>query len=173
MARKNKVLPFVVQPRLQPIMERIGNEESGIIEIRRQGYLSVSEKTIVDQVSADLSDQSEMIAAVKKIADSEGRPISEIFAELQGSNDNKLLEKYALEIATATNSAKTQEDKIRVVSATALLICRVDSRWGVEDTMELHPDIVDGLALLYKEEDSRSLEAFNRNTEASEEPVKK
>lgn len=173
MARKNKVLPFVVQPRLQPITERIGSEESGIIEIRRQGYLSVSEKTIVDQVSADLSDQSEMIAAVKRIADSEGRSISEIFNELQSPDGSKLLEKYSVEIAAATGSAKNQEDKIRVVSATALLMCRVDSRWGVEDTMELHPDIVDGLALLYKEEDSRSLEAFTQNKETSDEPVKK
>lgn len=173
MARKIKTLPFIVQPRLQPIIERLGNEDSGVIEIRRQGYLSVTEKTIVDQVTADMSDQGEMIAAVKAIAEGEGRTISDIFDELQNSEDNSLMNKYAMEIASASSSAKSQEDKVRVISATALLLCRIDANWTVEDTMNLHPDLIDELALLYKEEDQRSVEAFNQDQESSEEPAKK
>ena len=46
---KKKGLPFVVQPRLQPIVEQVGTEESGIIEIERRGYLSVAEKAIAQQ----------------------------------------------------------------------------------------------------------------------------
>ena len=47
MARKKKGLPFIVQPRLKPIIEIVGTEESGQIEIERKGYLTVSEKAIV------------------------------------------------------------------------------------------------------------------------------
>ena len=173
MARKIKTLPFIVQPRLQPIIARLGTEESGVIEIRRQGYLSVTEKTIVDQVTADMSDQGELISAVKAIAEGEGRTVSEIFEELQNSEDNRLLSKYAVEIATASSSAKSQEDKVRVISATALLMCRIDTNWTVEDTMNLHPDLIDELALLYKEEDERSVEAFNQSEDSTQEPVKK
>jgi hypothetical protein len=31
-------LPFVVEPRLKPIIEEIGSEESGKIQIERRGY---------------------------------------------------------------------------------------------------------------------------------------
>ena len=43
-------LPFVVEPRRKPIVERVGNEESGVIEIERRGYLTTGEKTFVQQV---------------------------------------------------------------------------------------------------------------------------
>ena len=96
MARKKKGLPFVVQPRLEPIMERVGTEESGIIEIKRQGYLSVAEKTMVEQATSDMSDSADLIDVVREIASAEGRTVSEIFEELQGSEGSSpLLEKYA------------------------------------------------------------------------------
>ena len=50
MARKAKAkLPFLVEPKRQPIMERLGNEESGVIELPRRGYLTVAEKSFVQQ----------------------------------------------------------------------------------------------------------------------------
>ena len=44
---KKKGLPFVVQPKYEPILERVGTDESGIIEIERRKYLTVQEKAIV------------------------------------------------------------------------------------------------------------------------------
>lgn len=160
MARKRKGLPFVVQPRFEPIIEKIGTEASGIIEIKRLGYLTVAEKTIVDQAAQQISDQGELVAAVRLIAESEKTTMTEIFTKLQDPDDQSLLEKYAAEIATASTSAKSQEEKMQVIASTALLICRIDPEWTVEESMELHPDLLAALYVLYREEDERSVTAF-------------
>lgn len=174
MARKNKGLPFVVQPRLEPIIERVGTEDSGVIEIRRQGYLSVAEKSMVDQASADLSDQDELIGAVKQIAAAEGLTISKVFDMLQDSEDSApLLEKYAAEIAMASSSGQTQVRKVKIIAATALIMSRIDTDWTVEETMELHPDLLEGLYSLYQDEDMRSLAAFEAGSEKKDSAAKK
>ena len=160
MARKKKGLPFVVQPRLEPIIETIGTPESGKIEIIRRGYLTVAEKSIVDQATSDLSDQGELLAAVRAIAKAEKKTVGEIFGLLQNGKQSELVEKYTEEIAAASSSVKAQEDKVRIIAATALLMCRIDPQWSVEDSMELHPDLLAELYVLYMEEDARSLEAF-------------
>ena len=174
MARKKKGLPFVVQPRLEPIMERVGTEESGIIEIKRQGYLSVAEKTMVEQATSDMSDASDLIDVVREIASAEGRSVSEIFEELQNSEKaSPLLEKYATQIATASGSAQNQQRKIQIVAATALILCRIDAEWTVEQSMDLHPDLLEGLYQLYQEEDARSLAAFEAASPSKEGESKK
>lgn len=166
MARKRKGLPFVVQPRFIPIPEEVGTEESGVITINRLGYLTVAEKTIVDQAASQISDQGELIAAVRTIAAAEKTTMTEIFSKLQDPDDQSLLEKYAAEIATASSSAQSQEGKMKVIAATALIICRIDTDWTVEESMSLHPDLLDGLYELYKEEDARSVEAFTNDDTA-------
>ncbi len=164
----------MVQPRLEPIIERVGTEESGIIEIRRQGYLSVAEKTMVDQASQELSDQGELLAAVKAIAKAENLSMADVFDALQDpSKNSSLVEDYAIEIATASSAARTQEDKIRIISATALLICRIDPNWTVEESMELHPDLLAGLHRLYMDEDARSIEALTSGIEKRDAVSKK
>ena len=62
------------------------------------------------------------------------------------------------------------QEKLTIIQATALLICRIDSEWTVEETMELHPDILSGLAALYVDEDNQSVEALEAasSSEASE-----
>ena len=161
MARKKKGLPFVVQPRLEPIVERVGTEESGIIEIQRKGYLTVAEKTMVEQATSDMSDQGELIEAVRRISEGEGISMAEVFEQLQKSEGgSSLLQKYAKEIAAASSSANSQQRKVEIVAATALILCRIDSDWTVEQSMDLHPDLLSGLYELYLEEDSRSLDAF-------------
>jgi hypothetical protein len=48
MAKKKAVrLPFVVAPRLEPIVETVGTDESGKIEIIRRGHLTVAEKAFI------------------------------------------------------------------------------------------------------------------------------
>ena len=174
MARKKKGLPFVVQPRLEPIMERVGTEESGIIEIKRQGYLSVAEKTMVEQATSDMSDAADLIDVVREIASAEDRTVSEIFEELQDSEKaSPLLEKYAAQIASASGSAQNQQRKIQIVAATALILCRIDAEWTVEQSMELHPDLLEGLHQLYQEEDARSLAAFEAASPSKEGESKK
>ena len=171
MARKKKGLPFVVQPRLEPIIERVGSEESGIIEIARKGYLTVAEKSIIEQATSDVSESGELIAAVKAIAEAEGKPVAQIFEMLQSEAGQDLLVKYSEEVSAAASAGHSQQTKVRVVAATALILCRIDPDWTVEQSMELHPDLLDGLYELYLDEDSRSLTAFNQ--EVSTEGAKK
>lgn len=174
MARKKKGLPFVVQPRLKPIVERIGSEESGILEIERRGYLSVAEKAMVDQAAGEMGDQAEMIEVVRKIARLENRSITDIFQELQDADTGSdLLNKYAVEVAAVSSSASIQQQKTRIVASTALIISRIDPEWGVEETMELHPDLLDGLYELFLDEDARSLEAFENSSKESKENASK
>lgn len=161
MPAKKKGLPFVVQPRLKPIMAQIGTEESGIIEIERRGYLTVAEKAMVEQAALEGGDQEALLETVKAIAVEEGRPVSEIFDELQDSSRNTaLLNKHATLLAQVTTNVNAQQQKGRIVSATALILSRIDSGWTVDQTMEMHPDLLDGLYQLYVEEDNKSLEAF-------------
>ena len=161
MARKKKGLPFVVQPRLEPIIERVGSEESGIIEIQRKGYLTVAEKSIVDQASSAMDGQNDMLVIIREIAQEEGRSVIEIFEELQNREESELFNKYTEKIAAVSLTAQSQQQKTEIITATALLMCRIDPEWTVEQTMELHPDLLKGLANLYRDEDMRSLEAFD------------
>ena len=171
MASKRKGLPFVVQPRLEPIIERIGSEESGIFEIPRKGYLTVAEKSIVEQASSDMSDQGELLAAVKEISRGENISVAEVFEMLQGDAGSELLVKYSDQVAQASASAKNQQNKIEIIAATALIMCRIDTSWGAADSIELHPDLLSDLYKLYLEEDARSLEAFEARS-GSEKPKK-
>ena len=40
-------IPFVLQPKNEPVKEVVGNEEIGAVEILRRGYLTVGEKALV------------------------------------------------------------------------------------------------------------------------------
>jgi hypothetical protein len=52
------------------------------------------------------------------------------------------------------------QERVDIVQATALIICRVDEKWTVEQSMDLHPDLIKLLSTLYNEEDSREVEAL-------------
>ena len=61
-------LPFVVQPKRQPILEQIGSEESGLIEIERRGYLTAGEKSFVQQVQQFDNGTTEIITVSRRVA---------------------------------------------------------------------------------------------------------
>ena len=52
------------------------------------------------------------------------------------------------------------QEKAALIQATALLICRVNEAWTIEQTMELHPDLVADLAKLYTDEDNKTIDAL-------------
>ena len=81
MARK-KGLPFVVQPRLKPVIERIGSEESGVFEIERRGYLSVAEKAIAQQASGGDDSVRQLYVLAGRIARETGRQQAEVVQDL-------------------------------------------------------------------------------------------
>ena len=160
MARKKKGLPFVVQPRLQPIVEQVGTEESGIIEIERRGYLSVAEKAIAQQATQGDDSVRKMYALGGRIARETGKQQLEVMQDLMQSQRPEYMADFEDEILESMIEMMAYQERVDIVQATALIICRVDEKWTVEQSMDLHPDLIKLLSQLYVEEDKRSTEAL-------------
>ena len=160
MARKKKGLPFVVQPRLQPIVEQVGTEESGIIEIERRGYLSVAEKAIVQQATQGDDSVRKMYALGGRIARETGKQQMEVMQALMRPERPEYMEPFEDEILENMIEMMAFQERVDIVQATALLICRIDEKWSVEQSMDLHPDLIKELSMLYVEEEKRSTEAL-------------
>lgn len=165
MARKSKGLPFVVQPRLQPIVDRIGTETSGVIEIERRGYLSVAEKAIVQGVSVGDGSVRQMFALAGRIGRETNRQQSEVAQDLMSTPQPDYLIPYQEEIGECIMTMLEFQERTSVVQATALLVCRVDQSWTIEQTMELHPDLIEALARLYIDEDNKSIDLLEAAAE--------
>ena len=158
MARKRK-LPFVVQPRFAPIEAEVGTEESGIFKIKRFGYLTVAEKAFTQAAMADDSGMSSVYALAARIARETGKAQRDVFIDMsEGSKD--YLEPFAEDIMAAVAGMASYNEKLALVQSTALLIMRLDEKWTADDTMELHPDIIEGLQALYEDEEAKTIDAF-------------
>ena len=160
MARKKKGLPFVVQPRLQPIVEQVGTEESGIIEIERRGYLSVAEKAITQQATQGDDSVRKMYALGGRIARDTGKQQLEVMQDLMQATRPEYMSAWEDEILESMIEMMAYQERVDIVQATSLIICRVDEKWTIEQSMDLHPDLIKMLSKLYTEEDQRSVEAL-------------
>jgi hypothetical protein len=172
-------LPFVVQPRRQPILERIGTEESGIIEVERRGYLTTGEKSLVQQVQQSGDGTAEIVTLSRQIARKYALGMDKaynlIIAVISNSKaeDQKLAEEieteFAEELTSIVKGLASGQIREELIFAFCLLRYRVDPDFAIEDIQTVHPDIISGLAALYRDEESRSLEAFNTPQEGASE----
>ena len=150
-------LPFVVQPNKKPVLKKIGTAESGQIEIEARGYVTVGEKAMVDQSVqsvAVIAFQSTLIG----IAQVEGKTPEEVYEDFSTTPAPEYLEAWTEELQEAVNALSIESAKRNIVQATALLVSRVDSEWTIQDTMELHGDLVAGLSELYVKESNASID---------------
>lgn len=161
MARKTRTLPFVVQPRLKPVIETIGTKESGTIQIERRGFLSVAEKAWAQAFESEDSSQAALFRVAAQIGSDLSIDPSEVFNMITstGGQDPRLAP-YSADLLSAIQAVNAAQERKKFVMATCLISSRVDPKWEVEDTMTLHPDILDGLAELFVEEESKSVEAL-------------
>ena len=160
MARKKKGLPFVVQPRLQPIIEQIGIEASGILAIERKGYLTVAEKSIVQVGLKHDTTVRKMYILAARIARETSVDQSQVGQDMIKPERPEYLAPYAEDIDECVLEMMAFQERAAIINATALLMCRIDPNWSVEQTMELHPELMAELALLYIEEEKQSTEAL-------------
>ena len=158
-------LPFVVQPRLKPVVEVLGNEYSGTIEIERRGYLTAGEKTFLAAQFSSEGVTRMTLAIVRDIARKYGISQEKAYEELQGAiavgsgkYSDKILEDFREQIEELSGAMVEVEQRRRLVTAYCLVIYRIDPNTQFEDFMELHPDLIDALAALYEDEDRRSTE---------------
>lgn len=160
-ARKTRTLPFVVKPRLQPVLTTVGSEESGKIEIERRGYLTVAEKSWVQTLESGDETQGRLHRLAVRLGaelNMEPRAALTLISESQ-LNDERLLP-FQEEILEILADMSSFQERRKIITATCLLVNRVDPAWDVEDTMQLHVDLLQDLADLYVEEETKSLEAL-------------
>jgi len=164
MARKKVKLPFVVAPRREPILETLGTDESGKIQIPRKGYLTVAEKSFIQQASASDETVGGLNRLAGRIARDKGVQQQDVINELgTGNFSSEMLEGYEKDIDEIVSLMANFEYRRKVVAASCLLYFRVSEELTIADTMNLHPDLVDAIYDLFKDEDAKSIEAFEKN----------
>lgn len=171
-------LPFVVEPRLKPIIDRVGSEESGIIEIERRGYLTAGEKNFVQQVQQGDASAGAIIGLARKVAREYSIDLEQAYnivtAVITGSvaSDNQIAvqveAKFAEEIQRTLNDLTNAQSKSDLVQAACMVINRIDNEFQIEEVVKLHPDIIADLAQLYRDEEARSIEKLKQGTEVEE-----
>jgi hypothetical protein len=168
-------LPFVVQPRRQPIVERVGSEESGIIEIERRGYLTSGEKSFVQQVQQTDGGTTELVTLSRRVARRHGLSMDKAYEIVLAiiSNDlssepelsAKVEEEFAQELTGAVQGLTATQAREELIMAACLLKYRVNSDFEIDSIVRIHPDIISGLAALYRDEERKSIEAFLEDKE--------
>lgn len=168
MAKKVK-LPFLVEPKRQPKLEVVGTEESGKIEVPRRGYLTVAEKSFMQQgLSGDTSVLS-MQRLAAKVAKKAGVQVSEVLQHFSDGNvDSEIFDGFAEEISQVISDMSALDVRRRMLAACCLVLFRINDEWSIEDTMDMHPELVDGLYALYMLEDLQSLEGFETDETVGE-----
>ena len=172
-------LPFIVEPRLKPVEETIGTEESGQIKVLRRGYLTAAEKAFTQGQEQTDSTQT-LIRICRKIGTEEKMDmpkayqiVSDCIQGLADTKDHKkVAEKYEQELAQVTAELSSASARKELMEAVCILLYRVDPEFDLADIGELHPDLIEGLVGLYRDEEARSTErleqALNTNVDMSE-----
>lgn len=169
-------LPFVVQPRLKPVKERIGTEETGILEIERRGYLTAGEKGFMQvQFSSDLVTKS-MLALVRDISRAFSIDQEDAYQELQrclgvsGATDLgiEILDKFKEELDELAGMMVEVQSRRRLVAAFCMIIYRINESITFDEFCELHPDLIEQLADLFEDEEKRSLDRVKAGVEGAD-----
>lgn len=162
-------LPFVVQPRRKPEMVRIGNEETGIFEIERRGYLTVGEKAAYQQVVTNKEGTQALRALIDKVStdtelskEKSHQLIAKLLrAEKLSSREEKLLEPFTPDIMSLLEVFQREALHSQLLMASILLMSRVNSDWVFDDTAQLDITVIEQLARLYQAEEAKSMEALD------------
>jgi len=173
-------LPFVVAPRLQPIIERIGTQESGIIEIERRGYLTSGEKNFVQQIVQQDRGTLKLIDLARKVSRDKGydlqRAYELIVSAITGTDKTEEAEviesEYSENIQEAIKEITISKSREDLVMAACLITNRIDSEFDINDIMQIHPDIVSELAQLYRDEEMKSIERLQESGDKQKEEPK-
>lgn len=165
-------LPFVVEPRVKPIAIKVGSEESGQIEIERRGYLTSGEKAFFQQVKQSDQGTSRLIGLSRKVSRVHSLEMPKAYDAIirilsgaaEGEVDMKIEEEFAEELAAVIQDLANGQASDELLMAACLLRYRIDPEIGMSEVMALHPDIIAGLANLYRDEDNKVIERLTDGT---------
>lgn len=169
--------PFVVEPRARAIVERIGSDEAGYIEVKRQGFLSVGERSAYQQITSSDNSTAMVLSATRKASgllalDMEAayQAVSDaLTAKYETKAAKDVAEQMAEDLADITNSLIFAESNQRLVKAFVMCAMRIDDTFQFEDINEMHPDLIEGLANLFDDEFSKSTERLVKAMKDEEE----
>ena len=170
-------LPFVVQPKRESVLERVGNERCGVLEIERKGYLTTGEMAFVQQQTAKDGSTEMILSLVRKVAAKfkiDAQKAYEAVTAVITNNgpstavSRKVGEAYGDEVTAITQALITQDHQKRLVCAYALIVYRVAEDFSIEEFMELDPELIDAVYELYEKEESRLAEDITNTTEEDE-----
>lgn len=170
MNSKVKGLPFVVQPRLKPIVEQIGSDESGKIEIERRGYLTSGEKAFIQQAINYDSTPGLIVGLARQIAKDESLSLEDAYqmclrfmSNNTAVHEREIEEKYTEQLNELLKNLALLQSKEEILAATCLVKYRIDSDIDVSDVMAMHPDLIADLVMLYRDEEARSMDRLNQS----------
>ena len=135
------------------------------------GYLSVAEKAIATQATQGDESIRKLYALGGRIARETGKQQMDVMQDIMQPQRDDYLSPWEDEILENVIEMMAYQERVDIVQATALIICRVDDGWTIEQSMDEHPDLIKLLSQLYAEEDKREvdrLEAAVQNNTGAE-----
>ena len=163
-------IPFVLQPKNEPVKEVVGNEEIGAIEVLRRGYLTVGEKALVQGAGVSNSAFRGIQVIAAKIAKQQGITVA---AVMEAMSNGTILDvaghEMADELGEVLEEMQAAQHRRQVVCALSILMYRVDAEITMEDVLELHPDLIAAISNFYEEEEARSWEGRTQTAEEAQE----
>lgn len=162
--------PFVIGPKSEPKMERIGSEEAGYIEIIRRGYLTVGEQSTVQQTIASDNSAQRLLSLVRRCANAYGMDVEKAYKSVmaamgaggEGEHVEEITLQHGEELDEITAAMTASQSHQQMVKAYVMLSFRVSDEILFNELAELHPDLLLALVELYDAEESKSVARLSR-----------
>lgn len=155
-------LPFVIAPKMKTRLVRLGDENIGVVEIEKRGYLSVAEKSFVDTVMQGSDGVSSMVRLSSKIAREKKTTVEKAYMTLvdilggkTSGSGNTIINNYGDEISEIQTQMIESIQRKSIACTTVLIQSRINSEWTIEDTMELQPELLAEFVKFYDEEEQK------------------
>ena len=157
-------LPFVVQPKRVSVVERVGSERCGVIEIERKGYLTAGEMAFVQMQNAGDNTTEGILRLVRKVSQKfkvdAQKAYAAVTTALTGKDDDtavsrKVSEVYANELNEITQQLMSADQRRKYLCAYAMLVYRVASDFTMEEFMELDPELIEAIYEFFLKEEQQ------------------
>lgn len=145
-------LPFVVQPKAKFSEVTLGTEDSGKIKVEQRNYITVGEKALAQEAMKGSHAVNDLYAFVSNIAEDSNKTPDEVLSDLSSSPAPDYLLVWMDDAAAHLEAVNLESTRRKMIYATAILVSRVDKEWSINDTMELHSELVDALSDFYVKE---------------------
>lgn len=150
-------LPFVVRPRLAPIIELVGDEKTGQLEIERRGYITVGEKAMVQQTMEGSRSFGGLLELAEEISRENDKNPQEVLDDISKTPSPEYLKLWMPQVAQCLSEIEIETSKRQIIQATTILVSRVDEKWTVDDTLNLNDDLIVALSNFYIEEERKDV----------------